>query len=72
MKKAISCATTVALVVCLLAGCGGGANVSQDEAEKAFVIGYAAVFMASMGGALGGTTEGVMFNEDKNKDNRRR
>jgi hypothetical protein len=57
------------IVVLLLAtvSCSGGAKVSQEEVDKAFVISFTSVLMASMGAAFGADMEGVTLNEETNE-----
>lgn len=51
------------IAVSFLFACSG-TSVSQEEAEKAFVVSFAAVMTASFSSAFGSTPEGVVINDD--------
>lgn len=64
MKRLITVVAAASLFAAGLAGCNDGLSVSQEDAEKAFVVGYVSVIMISMRAAFGSVPDGVTADEE--------
>ena len=63
MKK-IGIALLAVTLLLFTFGCSGGEKLPTEEVERAFVVSFSSVLMASMGAAFGADMEGVTMDEE--------
>mgnify|MGYP006306115073 CR=1 FL=1 len=66
MNKILALTVTVILGIAL-ASCGGGASVSQEQAEEAFILSYSAVIVTAMMSAFGETPKGATLDGESSE-----